>query len=93
MTSTKRPGLTPDPSSAVRGAGSFSKPPPVSSAMVAPPPPLREFAFFAFVPSMASSLSVVSLTFAWKLPHPGAWGEMVSPFPIFWGEGGTLVHP
>lgn len=50
-------------------------------ALAAALPPPQEF---AFVPLMASSVSVVSLTFAWKLPHPGAWGKRVSPLPIAW---------
>lgn len=51
----------------------------VPALTAAPPPPPQEF---AFVPLMASSVPVVSLTFAWRLPHPGAWGERARPLLI-----------
>lgn len=46
---------------------------------------------FAFVPSMASSLPVVSLTFAWRLPHPvGPGGRGLAPSPLLEGPGLSL---
>ena len=74
----------------LRGGGSFSKPPFVFPALArclsSSPPPRK----FAFVPPMASSLPMVSLTFAWKLPHPGPGGRGSAPSPL---PGGALVYP
>lgn len=50
--------------------------------LLLPLPPPQEF---AFVPLMASSVPVVSLTFAWTLPHPGAWGKRAGPLLIALG--------
>lgn len=58
--------------------GSFSTPLSMLPALVTAPS-LQEF---TFVSLMAGPLPVVSLTFAWKLPHPGAWGKRASPLPF-----------
>lgn len=87
---TRRPGFTLDPGSLW---GRLFLP---TSALVCSGSwpwqlPLLLWGEFAFVPSMASSLPVVSLTFAWRLPHPvGPGGRRSAPSPLLGGPGLSL---
>lgn len=58
------------------------------SRLSSSPPPRA----FAFVLPKASSLPLVSMIFAWKLPHPGPGEQGSAPSPLP-GVGGGLVYP